>query len=66
MLSRDPTRRTQPTSDRKGKAAPVASRYYVAVYRPTKGSRGGDAHSVAAVAREADGRILEYRIYQEK
>ena len=43
------------------KAAPVASRYYVAVYRPE-----GDAHSVAAVAKEVGGRITAYRIYLEK
>jgi hypothetical protein len=43
------------------KAAPAASRYYVAVYRPSV-----DAHSVAAVAKEVDGRITAYRIYMEK
>jgi hypothetical protein len=43
------------------KAAPVASRYYVAVYRP-----GEDDYSVAAVAKEVDGRITGYRIYTEK
>jgi hypothetical protein len=43
------------------KAAPAASRYYVAVYRPRL-----DAYSVAAVAKEAGGRITGYRIYMEK
>ena len=43
------------------KAAPVASRYYVAVYRPS-----ADDYSVAAVAKEVDGRITGYRIYSEK
>jgi hypothetical protein len=42
------------------KAAPAASRYYVAVYRPH------DDYSVAAVAKEVDGRITGYRIYMEK
>jgi hypothetical protein len=51
------------TGLRGSKAAPVASRYYVAVYRPKKGPQ---AYSVAAVAREVGGRIVEYRIYQEK
>lgn len=43
------------------KAVPVASRYYVAVYRPKM-----DAYSVAAVAKEVAGRITGYRIYMEK
>jgi len=43
------------------KAAPTASRYYVAVYRPSV-----DDYSVAAVAKEVDGRITGYRIYKEK
>ena len=51
---------------RGSKAAPVASRYYVAVYRPKKGPSGGEAHSVAAIAKEAGGRIIGYRIYGEK
>jgi hypothetical protein len=46
---------------RGSKAAPTASRYYVAVYR-----RDPDAHSVAAVAKEVSGRIVGYRIYMEK
>ena len=46
------------------KATPVASRYYVAVYRPEK--RHGTARSVAAVAKEVGGRIVGYRIYKEK
>jgi hypothetical protein len=46
---------------RGGKAAPVASRYYVAVYR-----RDPEAYSVAAVAKETSGRIVGYRIYLEK
>jgi hypothetical protein len=44
------------------KAAPVASRYYVAVYVPKKGPQ----YAVAAVAREVSGRIVDYRIYQAK
>jgi hypothetical protein len=51
---------------RGSKAAPVASRYYVAIYRPKEGRSSGKAHSVAAVAKEAGGRIIGYRIYQEK
>ena len=43
------------------KAAPVASRYYVAVYRPAE-----DAYAVTAVAKEVAGRITGYRIYVEK
>lgn len=43
------------------KAAPAASRYYVAVYRPNI-----DDYSVAAVAKEVGGRITAYRIYMEK
>jgi hypothetical protein len=43
------------------KAAPVASRYYVVVYRPS-----ADDYSVVAVAKEVDGRITGYRIYKEK
>jgi hypothetical protein len=42
------------------KAAPVASRYYVAIYQP-KGSL-----RVAAIAKEVSGRIVGYRIYTEK
>jgi hypothetical protein len=45
-----------------GKAAGIASRYYVAVYRAKKW--GG--YGVAAVAKEVDGRIVGYRIYEEK
>ena len=51
---------------RGSKAATVASRYYVAVYRPKKGPRGALARSVAAVAKEVSGRIVGYRIYKEK
>jgi hypothetical protein len=48
------------------KAAGVASRYYVAVYRPP-GKAGKFRHrSVAAVAKEVGGRIIDYRIYGEK
>lgn len=43
------------------KGAPVATRYYVAVYRPDV-----DEYSVAAVAKEVAGRITGYRIYLEK
>ena len=46
---------------RGSKAAPTASRYYVAVYR-----RDPDSYSVAAVAKEVSGRIVGYRIYMEK
>lgn len=43
----------------------IASRYYVAVYRPA--TRGGrEFRSVAAVAKEVGGRIIGYRIYEEK
>jgi len=51
---------------RGSKAAPAASRYYVAVSRPAKGSRGIDSGGVAAVAKEVGGRIVGYRIYMEK
>jgi hypothetical protein len=50
------------TRQRGSKAAPVASRYYVAVYRPKKGPQ----RAVAAVAKEVSGRIVGYRIYKEK
>ena len=46
---------------RGAKAVPVASRYYVAVYRPKI-----DYLRVAAVAKEVSGRIVGYRIYTEK
>jgi hypothetical protein len=57
-----------PKGARRGgsKAAPAASRYYVAIYRPKKRSRRTDAPSVAAVAKEVSGRIVGYRIYLEK
>ena len=48
---------------RGSKAAPAASRYYVAVYRPRAPRR---SYSVAAVAKEVGGRIVGYRIYMEK
>jgi hypothetical protein len=48
---------------RGGKAVPIASRYYVAVYRPGKKA---ETHSVLAVAKEVNGRIVGYRIYKEK
>jgi hypothetical protein len=48
------------------KAAPVASRYFVAVQRPKTVTRGATAYSVAAVAKEVGGRIVAYRIYREK
>jgi len=47
-----------------GKAAAVASRYYLAVYRPRAG--GVARRSVVAVAKESGGRIVGYRIYEEK
>ena len=43
----------------------MASRYYVAIYRPKK-IRGVESRSVAAVAKEVSGRIVGYRIYTEK
>ena len=48
------------------KAAPMASRYYVAVYRPRAKAGAARKHSVAAVAKEVGGRIIGYRIYHEK
>lgn len=51
---------------RGSKAVPVASRYYVAIYRPNKGPGGAVTRSVAAVAKEVSGRIVGYRIYKEK
>ena len=51
---------------RGSKAAPVASRYYVAIYRPENGITGRDPRSVAAVAKEVSGRIVGYRIYKER
>jgi hypothetical protein len=51
---------------RGSKAAPEASRYFVAVYRPKKKPHGTVTHSVAAVAKEVGGRIVGYRIYEEK
>ena len=47
-------------------AAPVASHYYVAVYRPKKRAPDATSRSVAAVAKEVGGRIVGYRIYMEK
>jgi hypothetical protein len=48
------------------KSTALASRYYVAVFRP-KNSRGHpEPLSVAAVAKEVGGRIVGYRIYTEK
>ena len=49
---------------RRGKAAAIASRYYVVVYRPR--SKGMAGRSVVAVAKESDGRIVGFRIYEEK
>jgi hypothetical protein len=54
------------TRPRSGKAAPTASRYYVAIYRPTKRASSADAMGVAAVAKEVGGRIVGYRIYEAK
>ncbi len=49
-----------------GKGSPVASRYYVAIHRP-KPKKGADRQfAVAAVAKEIDGEIVGYRIYEEK
>jgi hypothetical protein len=47
---------------RGSKAVPAASRYYVAVYR----RKNGENRSVAAVAKEVEGRIVGYRIYEER
>jgi hypothetical protein len=44
------------------KAAPIASRYYVAVYKPER----ANSLTIAAVAKEVDGRIVGYRIYSER
>jgi hypothetical protein len=51
---------------RGSKATPVASRYFVAIYRPSARSQGSDDRSIAAVAKEVSGRISGYRIYMEK
>jgi hypothetical protein len=48
------------------KAAPVASRYYVAIYWAKKRSRSAERLRIAAVAKEVSGRIVGYRIYTEK
>ncbi len=48
------------------KATAVASRYYVAVYRPRRRKSKFEPLSVAAVAKEVSGRIVGYRIYTEK
>jgi len=50
---------------RDSKASPVASRYYVAIYRP-KPSGKSTGRNIAAVAKEVSGRIVGYRIYTEK
>ena len=50
----------------RSKAATVASRYYVVVYRPKRQRRGTVDRSVAAVAKQVGGRIVGYRIYTEK
>lgn len=57
-----------PPGGRKGgaKAATTASRYFVAVYRRKAKPGTPREHSVAAVAKEVDGRIIGYRIYREK
>ncbi len=44
-----------------GKQISGASHYFVAVYRKSL-----DGYAVAAVAKEVDGRIVGYRIYEEK
>jgi hypothetical protein len=51
---------------RGSKATPVASRYHVAVFRPKARSRNVESLTVAAVAKEVNGRIVGYRIYTEK
>jgi hypothetical protein len=47
------------------KASGIASRYHVAVCQP-KARAGKTGRRVAAVAKEVDGRIVGYRIYEEK
>jgi hypothetical protein len=51
---------------RGGKAAPTASRYYVAIYRRRQAGSKADITGVAAVAKEVRGRIVGYRIYEAK
>jgi hypothetical protein len=48
-----------------GKESPVASRYYVAIRRP-KPKGAERQYAVAAVAKEVDGEIVGYRIYEER
>lgn len=48
------------------KAKPIASRYYVAIYRPEQQPDSISRPGVAAVAKEVSGRIIGYRIYTEK
>ncbi len=54
------------TSKRNAKAAGMASRYFVAVFRRRGARAGMHGLRVAAVAREVNGRITGYRIYVEK
>jgi hypothetical protein len=54
------------TRARRSKATPLASRYYVAVFRPKGTTTTEFVPSVAAVAKEAGGRIVGYRIYTGK
>lgn len=62
-----PYKVSTPAGARTGaKAAGIASRYYVAVYRPRGKPGTVPGHSVAAVAKEVGGRIIGYRIYEEK
>jgi hypothetical protein len=51
---------------RGGKAAPTASRYYVAISSSRKAKAPPHPMSVAAVAKEVAGRIVGYRIYEAK
>lgn len=53
---------------RRGKAAGIASRYFVAVFRrkAATGNKQFIGPRAVAVAKEVDGRIVGYRIYQEK
>lgn len=48
---------------RRAPAGPLASRYHVAVYK--KGKRAQERR-VAVVAKEVNGRIIDYRIYTER
>lgn len=48
------------------KAASIATRYYIALSAPRNQSNGAVNLGVAAVAKEANGRIVGYRIYNQR